>query len=251
LDRGHAERQSLGRRSAGWHAELCHGHPNVAASIALAIDGEVRAGVVHAPFLDQTFTAAKGHGAFLNGWQIIFRESRGLAESLISTGFPHDRSDLAPAIDSGRSSYGIAGNRYLLGRLRHLRYSYRNARAVGCCGSRACRKESRRTADESYCGDRSIYARPVGQRCIVFNAVNHLGTEDASREERCGVEVKVSATRSQPVVFFLRQMQFGKCAVAGRTGGAHRSVHTASASARFLRSRRSWTGRSMTIAGTE
>jgi len=51
-------------------ANYARGHPYVAVSIAYAVDGVVRAGVVHAPFLNETFTAARGSGAHLNGTAI-------------------------------------------------------------------------------------------------------------------------------------------------------------------------------------
>jgi myo-inositol-1(or 4)-monophosphatase len=43
-----------------------HGHYHVGVSIACALNGEVLAGVVAAPFLNETFSATKGGGAFLN-----------------------------------------------------------------------------------------------------------------------------------------------------------------------------------------
>ena len=44
-----------------------YGHPQVAVSIAFALDGLVQVGVVHAPFQGETFAAARGAGARLNG----------------------------------------------------------------------------------------------------------------------------------------------------------------------------------------
>ncbi len=42
-----------------------------AVSIALVTDGRPVAGIVHAPFLDQSFTAVRGQGAFCNGVPIV------------------------------------------------------------------------------------------------------------------------------------------------------------------------------------
>src|SRR5690606_5786400 len=47
-----------------------HGHYMVAVSIAFACDGEIKAGVVHNPFLNETFSAVLGEGAFLNQQRI-------------------------------------------------------------------------------------------------------------------------------------------------------------------------------------
>src|SRR5882757_6621091 len=44
-------------------SNYAHGHPYVSISIALAIDGEPSIGVVHAPFLNETYTAIRGMGA--------------------------------------------------------------------------------------------------------------------------------------------------------------------------------------------
>lgn len=67
-----------------------HGFPFFAVSIALAIENEVVLGVVHNPFLDESFEAAKGQGAFLNGKAIHVSGTGRLEESLLATGFPYD-----------------------------------------------------------------------------------------------------------------------------------------------------------------
>ncbi|MCB0310122.1 MAG: inositol monophosphatase [Bdellovibrionales bacterium] len=64
-----------------------HGLPNCAVSIAFADQGKVLVGVVHAPFLGQTFSAIRGSGAFLNGATISPRPITNLREALVSTGF--------------------------------------------------------------------------------------------------------------------------------------------------------------------
>jgi myo-inositol-1(or 4)-monophosphatase len=75
---------------------FAHGHPAVAVSIALAVDGVVEVGAVFAPFFDQLFTAKRGGGARLNGRAITVGKPTRLADALVSTGFPHDRSAIDP-----------------------------------------------------------------------------------------------------------------------------------------------------------
>ena len=50
-----------------------HGHYQVGISIACALNGEVVAAIVNAPFLRETFTATKNGGAFLNDTRINCR----------------------------------------------------------------------------------------------------------------------------------------------------------------------------------
>lgn len=69
-----------------------HGHYMVAISIAYACDGEVKHGIVHNPFLNETFQATLGKGAFLNQKAIQVSHSISLRKSLIATGFPYDKS---------------------------------------------------------------------------------------------------------------------------------------------------------------
>jgi myo-inositol-1(or 4)-monophosphatase len=83
-------------------ANYLHGHPHVAVSIAFARDGVVQAGVVHAPFMQETFTAVRGEGAFLNGERIRVAEPESLARSIISTGFPHLRTDVSSLVERVR-----------------------------------------------------------------------------------------------------------------------------------------------------
>jgi myo-inositol-1(or 4)-monophosphatase len=81
---------------------FAHGHPAVAVSIALAVDGVVEVGAVFAPFFNQMFTARRGGGARLNGRDIMVGKPTRLADALVSTGFPHDRSALDPVIERVR-----------------------------------------------------------------------------------------------------------------------------------------------------
>lgn len=77
-------------------ANFALGQAHVGISLALAIDGVVELGVVHAPFTRETFAAVRGRGATWNGETLprdVARASR-LADAVVATGFPHDRKDL-------------------------------------------------------------------------------------------------------------------------------------------------------------
>ncbi|WP_043558283.1 inositol monophosphatase family protein [Chromohalobacter israelensis] len=77
---------------------FAYGHPHVAVSIAWASEGKLRLGVVHAPFLGETFTALRGEGAWLNGEPIEASDARELERSLVATGFPYRRDARAPLL---------------------------------------------------------------------------------------------------------------------------------------------------------
>jgi myo-inositol-1(or 4)-monophosphatase len=74
------------------------GQRHVGVSIAYAQGGVVQVGVVHAPFLDESFSAVRGQGATLNGVPIGASQNSDLVRSTIATGFPSDRSDLEPLV---------------------------------------------------------------------------------------------------------------------------------------------------------
>src|SRR5262249_30210299 len=59
-------------------------------------------GVVHAPFLRETYTAIRGAGAFCNGQPIRVSRTTELRRALVGTGVPHDRSNVTPAIERVR-----------------------------------------------------------------------------------------------------------------------------------------------------
>jgi myo-inositol-1(or 4)-monophosphatase len=64
------------------------GIPHWAISIALEVDGQVQVGVVHDPVHDETFAAALGHGATLNGVPIRPAETKHFSSALFGTGVP-------------------------------------------------------------------------------------------------------------------------------------------------------------------
>lgn len=75
-----------------------YGHPQVAVSIAYADKGRVQVGVVHAPFVDETFRATLGGGATLNGQPIQNSGADNLREALFATGFPYTKDQLTPLL---------------------------------------------------------------------------------------------------------------------------------------------------------
>ena len=66
---------------------FAHGYPLYCVSIGYERDGELIAGVIYAPVLDECFTARKGDGARLNGGPIHVSEVDGLADAMVCTGF--------------------------------------------------------------------------------------------------------------------------------------------------------------------
>jgi myo-inositol-1(or 4)-monophosphatase len=64
-------------------------HPIWAVSVAAEVDGDVMAGVVATPGLGETFTAARGKGAWLNGEAIAVSGATDLASALVGTGFAY------------------------------------------------------------------------------------------------------------------------------------------------------------------
>ncbi len=67
-----------------------HNFPFFSVSVAVEIKGEVAAGTVYDPLLNELFTAKKNCGAFLNGERISVSTIDDLNKSLLATGFPYD-----------------------------------------------------------------------------------------------------------------------------------------------------------------
>ena len=70
-----------------------HSYPCFCASIGLEIDGEIVAGAVYNPMLDELFTSVKGKGAYLNEKRIGVSKIADINKSLLATGFPYDIRD--------------------------------------------------------------------------------------------------------------------------------------------------------------
>lgn len=75
---------------------FAHGLHHVCVSIAWVSEGKARLGVVHAPFLNETYTALCGQGAWCNGKSIHASRTGNMARSLVGTGFPYRRDSRPP-----------------------------------------------------------------------------------------------------------------------------------------------------------
>ncbi|MGP9663357.1 inositol monophosphatase family protein [Halomonas sp. AOP22-C1-8] len=70
---------------------FAQGLRHVAVSIGWMEEGIAKVGVVYAPFLDETFSAAAGQGAYCNQQPIQASKVTKLAETLVGTGFPYQK----------------------------------------------------------------------------------------------------------------------------------------------------------------
>jgi myo-inositol-1(or 4)-monophosphatase len=66
-----------------------HSIPLFAISIALEREGQLVAGVIYNPIMDELYTAEKGKGAFLNDRRLRVAARRTLQDSVVTTGVPH------------------------------------------------------------------------------------------------------------------------------------------------------------------
>ena len=80
-----------------------HSIPHFCTIVALAEGDDIIAGVVYDPVREETFTAAKGQGAFLNGDRISVTETAELSRSLLSFDLGYVDEKAALAIDMLRS----------------------------------------------------------------------------------------------------------------------------------------------------
>jgi myo-inositol-1(or 4)-monophosphatase len=67
-----------------------HGLPVFCVTIGVEYKGEIIAGVVYDPNLDELFTAERGSGAYCNGKRMKVSQASELINSLLVTGFPYD-----------------------------------------------------------------------------------------------------------------------------------------------------------------
>lgn len=79
------------------------GIPHVGVSIAFASNGQVQAGLVYAPFTNETFSALRGCGSQQNGRPIGVRRTPRLVDALVGTGFPYSRDDIEPLVSRARA----------------------------------------------------------------------------------------------------------------------------------------------------
>ncbi|MDP2620858.1 MAG: inositol monophosphatase family protein [Hyphomicrobiales bacterium] len=66
-----------------------HGFPLFCISIALEREGQLVAGVIYNPVLDELYTAERGKGAFLNDRRIRVAARTSLSLALVTIGIPH------------------------------------------------------------------------------------------------------------------------------------------------------------------
>ncbi|MDA1081541.1 MAG: inositol monophosphatase [Gemmatimonadetes bacterium] len=90
-----------------------HGYPEYAVSVGVLVDGVPVAGVIIDVALGETFTAATGSGAFVNGSRIQVSPIDDPGRALIGTGFPFTRmEDIDPyTLQLARIMRGAAGVR--------------------------------------------------------------------------------------------------------------------------------------------
>ncbi len=66
-----------------------HSIPIFGISIALEREGQIVAGVVYNPAMDELYTAEKGKGAFMNDRRLRVANRKEMLESVFTTGIPH------------------------------------------------------------------------------------------------------------------------------------------------------------------
>ncbi|MGH9481228.1 MAG: inositol monophosphatase family protein [Terriglobales bacterium] len=77
---------------------FAHGLPFFAVSLGLEHQGQMLAGVVYNPVLDEMFSATRGGGATLNGQPIAVSTQAELKQALLATGFPSQKRHRNPNI---------------------------------------------------------------------------------------------------------------------------------------------------------
>lgn len=80
-----------------------HGSPLVGISLGFGVHRRITYGIVALPFMGLVYEAALGAGAHRNGASIQVSSRTTLAESLVATGFPYERTALDPLIDRVRT----------------------------------------------------------------------------------------------------------------------------------------------------
>ncbi len=74
------------------------GYPIFCVSIGLEESGTIKSGVVNIPVLDETFTARRNAGAWLNGNPISVSAKEDFSRSVWSTGFPYESERVSRAL---------------------------------------------------------------------------------------------------------------------------------------------------------
>lgn len=66
-----------------------HGIPHFSISIALERQGQLVAGVIYNPAMDELYTAERGGGAFMNDRRMRVAARNNLSDAVVGTGIPH------------------------------------------------------------------------------------------------------------------------------------------------------------------
>jgi myo-inositol-1(or 4)-monophosphatase len=83
-------------------------------SIAYAYNGEVKVGIVEAPFLQARYSCIKGQGAFRNKIQLKVSETTNIEQCVVATGFPTERN-------KDKLDYLVARTKFILANCGFLR----------------------------------------------------------------------------------------------------------------------------------
>ncbi len=81
-----------------------YGIPHFCVSIALRVDGEIVAGVIHDPMVGETWTVEKGSPAYLNGVEISTSKRDTLEQSILYIGCGKDDESLRTGIERFRKA---------------------------------------------------------------------------------------------------------------------------------------------------
>lgn len=94
-----------------------HSIPIFAISIALEREGQLVAGVVYNPAVDEMFVAERGQGAYLNNRRLRVSARRAMSDAIVGTGIPHlgKRRAHAPWLMEAQAMMGKVSNLRRLG----------------------------------------------------------------------------------------------------------------------------------------
>ena len=77
---------------------FAHGLPIFSCSIGLEYRGEMLAGCVYAPAINELYSAIQGHGCWRNGSKVHVSQTETLIDAMVVTGFPYNRAAILPWI---------------------------------------------------------------------------------------------------------------------------------------------------------
>ncbi len=93
---GRSVRETCEQHDAFWIIDpidgttnFLHGIPMFAISIGLEREGQLVAGVIYNPIMDELFTAERGKGAYLNDKRIRVSARKAIGDAVVATGIPH------------------------------------------------------------------------------------------------------------------------------------------------------------------